>query len=233
MEPDTTALDPNGLHAFDQVLATTRSVRRKLDFERPVPPEVIEACIDLAVQAPTGGNREGWRFLVVTSAEQKQRLAEIYRKSFELFARLREEAARAAPGTMRDSASPNPPPPPRPQYRELAENLHRVPVLIVCCIEGRADPTSTASQVALYGSILPAAWSLMLALRSRGLGATWTTLHLRHEAEAAAVLGIPDGVTQTVLLPVGYMKDAVLKPAARKPAREVTYWDRWGETRAE
>ena len=89
----------------------------------------------------------------------------------------------------------------------------------------------SAMQLGFYGSILPAAWSLMLALRARGLGSTWTSLHLLYEKEAAELLGIPDGVTQTVLLPVAYMKGAVLKPAQRKPAGEVTFWDSWGTTR--
>jgi len=109
--------------------------------------------------------------------------------------------------------------------------MHEIPALILACVEGRPDPASVAQQVALYGSILPAAWSLMLALRARGLGSTWTTLHLAEEHEVAAALGIPAHVTQTVLLPVGYMLDARLRPAVRKSAREVTYWNRWGEGR--
>ncbi len=202
--------------AFEEVLSTTRSVRRRLDFERPVPPEVIEAAIDLAVQAPTGGAREGWRFLVVTEPERKRALADLYRRAFERFASLR--AAAGAPA-------------PRAAHRALAERLHEIPALILACVEGRPEPGNVAQQVALYGSILPAAWSLMLALRARGLGATWTTLHLVHEREAAEALGIPDGVTQTVLLPIGYLRDAKLRPATRRPAREVTYWNAWGRTR--
>ena len=93
----------------------------------------------------------------------------------------------------------------------------------------RPAPDSIPHQVAFYGSVLPAGWSLMLALRARGIGATWTSLHLLHEAEAATLLGIPDDVTQTVLLPVGYTRNAVLKPASRLPAREVTFWNTWGQ----
>jgi nitroreductase len=192
-------------------------VRRRLDFERPVPPELIEAAIDLAVQAPTGGGREGWRFLVVTEPERKRALAELYRRAFE-----RWTALRAASGG----------PAPRAVQRALAERLHEFPALILACVEGRPEAGSVAQQVALYGSILPAAWSLMLALRARGIGATWTTLHLVHEREAADALGIPEEVTQTVLLPIGYLRDAKLAPAKRRPAREVTYWNRWGERRA-
>ncbi len=199
---------------FEEVLRTTRSVRRKLDFERAIPPEVIEACIDLAVQAPTGGNREGWRFVVVTEPERKRAIAEVYRRAL-----ARWTALRAA---QQDA------PPIRPAVRALAERMHEVPALILACVEGRPDPASVAQQVALYGSILPAAWSLMLALRARGIGSTWTTLHLAEEREVGLALGIPEHITQTVLLPVGYMLDARLRPATRKSAREVTYWNAWG-----
>jgi nitroreductase len=196
--------------SVDQLLRTTRSVRRRLDFERPIEPGVIEDCIDLAVQAPTGGNREAWRFLVLCEAEPKRAVAECYRRAFDAY---RGRATR----------------PPRPAYRALADRLHEFPALILVCMEGRpADDADNARNVAFYGSVLPAAWSLMLALRSRGLGSTWTTLHLLHEREVACALGIPEDVTQTVLLPVGYLKDAVLRPAARKPADHVTYWNAWG-----
>jgi nitroreductase len=202
---------------FEEVLRTTRSVRRRLDFEREVPPEVIEACIDLAVQAPTGANREGWRFVVVTDPERKLAIAESYRRAL-----ARWTAVRAGQPDA---------PAIRPAVRALAERMHEVPALILACVEGRPDPASVAQQVALYGSILPAAWSLMLALRARGLGSTWTTLHLAEEREVADALGIPEHVTQTVLLPVGYMREARLRPATRKSAREVTYWNRWGAGR--
>ncbi|HEY8121512.1 MAG TPA: nitroreductase family protein [Myxococcota bacterium] len=197
----------------DHALSTTRSVRRRIDWARPVAPELIEAAIDVAVQAPTGANAEAWRFLVITDAAPKQAVAELYRRALARYRDTRSEAAQ------------------KPSVNELAERLHEVPALILVCSEGVPDAASRALQVAFYASVLPAAWSLMVALRTRGLGATWTTLHLLHEAEAAAALGIPDGVTQTVLLPVGHVRGAVLKPAARKPAREVTYWNRWGDRR--
>jgi nitroreductase len=199
--------------SVDLLLATTRSVRRRLDFARPVERGVIEACIDLAVQAPTGANREAWRFLVLTEDEPKAVVAACYRRAFEAY------RGRA-------------PDPPRATYRALADRLHEFPALILVCMEGRPAPGGdNARNVAFYGSVLPAAWSLMLALRSRGLGATWTTLHLLHEDEVARALGIPADVTQTVLLPVGYLKDAVLRPALRKPAAQVTFWNTWGERR--
>lgn len=197
----------------DFALSTTRSVRRRIDWSRPVEPALIEAAIDVAVQAPTGANAEAWRFLVLSEPEPKLALAELYRRALSRFRTTRSEAAQ------------------KQSVNELAERLHEVPVLILVCSEGVPDSASRAMQVAFYASVLPAAWSLMVALRARGLGATWTTLHLLHEAEAAEALGIPDGVTQTVLLPVGHLDGAVLKPAARKPASEVTYWNRWGARR--
>lgn len=207
---------------FFEVVSTTRSVRRRLDFERPVERDVLERCIEAAVQAPTGLNREAWRFLVLTEVEPKARIAALYRSGF---AEISEQVRSQLPKDMPDQR----PPAERPTYVGLAENLHRMPALILVCSEGRADPTSTAMQVAFYGSVLPAAWSLMLALRAEGLGATWTTLLVTEEERVAETLGIPEDVTQTILLPVAYTKDAVLKPAARKSAGEVTYWNRWGD----
>jgi len=201
----------------DLVLGTTRSVRRKLDFARPVEPDTLEACIALATQAPTGRNAQAWRFLVLTEPEKKRAVAELYRRAFAHYRELRAADPQAEP--------------PRRAYQELADRMHEMPALILVCVEGRPEALSVAQQVAFYGSVLPAAWSLMLALRSRGLGSTWTTLHLLHEEEAARVLGIPEGVTQTVLLPVGYLRDAVLRPAQRLGPAEVTYWNEWGVKR--
>jgi nitroreductase len=113
----------------------------------------------------------------------------------------------------------------------LAEHLHEVPVHIIPCIEGRIEAGTPFMQATGYGSVLPAAWSLMLALRARGLGSAWTTLHLMYEAEAAALLGMPDGLTQGALLPVAYFTGDDFQPAKRIPGRERTYWDTWGQTR--
>jgi len=207
----------------EHALSTTRSVRRRLDLERPVAPEVIEACIDVATQAPTGLDREAWRFVVATDPAVKQALGDLYRRAFDGLVSEWPKLAEAA--GIRE------PPPTRPTYQLLADRLHEMPALIVVCQLGVPDAADTARQVAFYGSVLPAAWSLMVALRARGLGSTWTTLHLREAGAAARILGIPEGVTQTVLLPVAYTKGARLKPALRKPAHEVTYWNRWGVRR--
>ena len=207
-----------------EVLETTRSVRRKLDFDRPVAPELIERCIDAAVQAPTGLNREAWRFVVLTDPEPKARVAELYREGM---ASLQERMRERLPKELRDQPLPGE----RPTYVGLAENLHRMPALILVCSMGRAEREDTAMQVAFYGSVLPAAWSLMLALRASGLGTTWTTLLVTEEARVAEALGIPDDVTQTILLPVAWTKGARLRPAERKGAREMAYWNAWGRAR--
>jgi len=222
--------------AVDHALSTTRSVRRRIDFARALEPELLEAAIDVAVQAPTGANAEAWRFLVLTEPEPKRAVAELYRRALERYGARSEaqlsEVEQWPPGSQQHSAARSRiRPVDKATVNELAERLHEMPAIIIVCSEGVPDAANRAMQVAFYASVLPAAWSLMVALRARGLGATWTTLHLLHEAEAAAALGIPDGVTQTVLLPVGYMQGAVLKPAVRKGAREVTYWNRWGKRR--
>jgi len=203
---------------FDEILATTRSVRRRIDFERAIEEDVLLECIDLAVQAPTGAGAESWRFVVVTDIEKKVAMAELYRRAFDNY--LAQRDADEAATTERDAMSPN--------YRFLADHLQDFPALVLVCREGR-PPEHVPAQLAFYGSVLPAAWSLMIALRARGLGSTWTTLISAFETEAAAVLEIPTGVTATVLLPVGHMKGAVLRRAERRPAREVTFWNGWGE----
>lgn len=209
---------PLDLASVDHALSTTRSVRRRIDFARAVEPEVIERCVEVATQAPTGRGIEGWRFLVMTDPDVKAEMAALYRRAFERYTALRGEAGDVAP--------------PKPTYTALADRLHEMPALILVCMEGQPLGDDNALRVAFYGSVLPAAWSLMVALRARGLGATWTSLHLLHERETAAALGIPSGVTQTVLLPVGYMQNAVLRPAARRAPGEITYWNRWGATRS-
>ena len=206
---------------IDEILATTRSVRRRIDFTRAVDPALLLECIDLAVQAPTGVGGETWRFVVVMDADKKRAIADLYRRAFDdyMAARLAEQtAAGAAP----ESLSPN--------YRFLADRLQDFPALVVVCREGR-PPENLPRQLAFYGSVLPAAWSLMLALRARGLGATWTTLLSAYEAEAAALLEMPADATVTVLLPVGHVQNAVLRRAERLSAGDVTFWDSWGERR--
>lgn len=217
---------PDHLAVVDHLLTTTRSVRKRLNFDRPVPPELIRECLDIAIQAPSGSNRQPWHFLVITDPEKRQAIGEHYRRSFEIYngERTRSGSVDRLPDTAQaqmrrviDSAS------------YLAENMGRAPALILPCIEGTAAGASVAGQAGLWGSILPAAWSLMLALRARGLGSAWTTLHLRYADEVAALLDIPDGIVQAALLPVAWFKGDDFKPAARIPAAQRTYWNGWNK----
>ncbi|MGZ4715298.1 MAG: nitroreductase family protein [Acidimicrobiales bacterium] len=203
----------------DRLLSTTRAVRRRLDLDRPVEPEVIVECLRLAVQAPTGSNAQGWRWVVVTDPGKRAERARLYRDSGLAY--------------LEQAASAEPDPQTRRVYeraRDLAEVLHRVPVMVIPCIERRVDNAPTIITATAYGSILPAAWSFLLALRARGLGSTWTTLHLAREQEAAELLGIPDTVTQVALFPVAYTIGDDFKPAARPPVEAITHWDDWGTT---
>jgi nitroreductase len=210
------------LATVDKLLTTTRSVRKRLDLERPVEPEIIMECIEIALQAPTGSNAQGWHFVVVTDAEKKAKIADYYNQSWDKYSSRRTEPTdgqRAVKGQMQKVISSS---------AYLAENLANVPVMIIPCVEGRVDTAPAWMQAGLYGSILPAAWSLMLALRARGIGSAWTTLHLKYEKETSAILGIPDTVTQAALLPVAYFTGDDFKPAERLPASELTSWDTWG-----
>jgi len=201
----------------DHLLSTTRAVRKRLDLDHPVERSVILDCLRLAVQAPTASNAQNWRWVIVTDPAKKAELARIYAEGGGEY--LRSAAKDAAEGQTKrvyESAL------------YLTEVLDRVPVHVIPCIEGRFDNSPNMMAAARYGSIIPAAWSFMLALRSRGLGSAWTTLHLYKEKEAAALLGIPDDVTQVALIPVGYITGGDLKPADRPPVEGITYWDTWG-----
>jgi nitroreductase len=216
------------LATVDKLLTTTRSVRKRLDLDRPVPPEIIEECLEIAIQAPTGGNSQGWHFMIVTDTEKKAQIGELYKQSFFIYARSNQEQAESRGNREHDLEQ---------QGRVvksavyLAQNMHKVPVMVIPCIAGRVETLGPMDQAGLYGSILPAAWSFMFALRARGLGAAWTTLHLRYENEIAEILGIPSYITQAALLPVAYYTGDDFKPAKRVPAVEVTSWESWGSKR--
>ncbi len=199
----------------DALLSTTRAVRKRLDLDREVPDDVLLECLQLAVQAPTGSNRQGWRWMVVRDPEKKEALADIYRRVGGDY--LAEAAKTTESGTqtarVMDSAN------------YLAQNLAKVPVMVIPLIIGRLEDGNTNSAAGLFGSIIPAMWSFQLALRSRGLGSCYTTLHLGAEAEAAELLGIPEHMSQAGLLPVAYTKGTDFKPASRAPVEEITYLD--------
>ena len=195
-------------------------MRKRLDLSRPVPREVVTECLSIATQAPSGGNTQPWRFLVVDDPDVRLGLAELYRDGYGPYIEMQKAMVRAAGGDD-DSAVIR-------SSDYLAEHLEQVPVMVIPCLLTRlADQPTVADTAGFYGSILPAVWSFQLALRSRGLGSAFTTLHLLREQEAAALLGIPDTVTQVALLPVAYTIGTEFKPADRRPVAEVTYWNGW------
>ncbi len=216
---------PMDLATVDHLLSTTRAVRKRLDLSRAVEPEVIEACLRLAIQAPTGSNSQGWRWVVVTDADKRAALADIYRKGFYPYLEMQAAAGREDrldPQTTRVVESAT----------YLAEIFDRVPVHVVPCVEGRElASVGNVGAAGIYGSIFPAVWSFQLALRSRGLASSLTTLHLMHEAEAAELLGIPDSFIQVALLPVAYFTGEDFKPADRRPVESITSWNQWGSSR--
>ncbi|MBO0791293.1 MAG: nitroreductase family protein [Ktedonobacteraceae bacterium] len=208
----------------DELLTTTRAVRKRLDLTRAVEPEVIRECLEIAVQAPTASNRQHWHFVVVTNPEHKQALADLYRSSY--------HAYRASPGVAAQYAQNSE----RGKIQErvvsssdyLAEHMHEVPVMLIPCFRGRVDGKPSGTQAGAWGSIIQASWSFMLAARERGLGTAWTTLHLAYEKEAAEVLGIPyEKITQAALIPLAYTKGTDFKPAPREPLDSVLHWNRW------
>ena len=198
----------------DELLATTRAVRKRLDLERPVERKVLEECLRLAQQAPTASYRQDWHFVVVTDPERRAGLADLYRRASSDYLGAAVEDPRRAP--IVESA------------RYLAEHLHEVPVHVIPCVTGRTDGKPGAMQASRWASIYPAAWSFMLAARSRGLGTVWTTFHLAHEREAAELLGIPyDEVMQVALIPVAYTRGTDFRPGAREPLERTVHWDTW------
>jgi nitroreductase len=216
------------LATVDHLLTTTRSVRKRLDFSRPVPLDLVRRCLDVALQAPTGSNAQGWHFVVVTDAAKRKALADLYRQAFQFYVENPDFRRTYEPEDLRTKQMPSI----LDSATYLAEHLHEAPVHLIPCIEGRVEQAGVVGQASVYGSILPAVWSFMLAARARGLGSAWTTLHLIFEQDAAKLLGIPADVTQTALLPVAFFKGTDFKPAVRKDPHLVMHWDAWGAHRA-
>jgi len=192
----------------DELLSTTRAVRKRLDFDRPIDDATLKECLQLATQAPTGSNAQGWQFMFVRDA------ATIHA--------LHKNAGKDQEASQERSTS-------SAQY--LADNMAKAPVLMIPCIEGRTDVPEGApvmSQASLFGSIIPAAWSFMLAARSRGIGSAWTTLHLMNEKTIAELLGIPfDQYMQVAMIPLAYTKGTNFKPAFRPPVETIMHIDSW------
>lgn len=205
----------------DQLLSTTRAVRRRFDLDRPVQREVIEECLRLAQQAPRASNVERRAFVVVTDPQKKEALAELWRRGMERYlermgAGVGTDTLKTSPGRMRAG------------IRFLGEHLQDVPVHLIPCVTGRLEGLPVTAQAALWGTIAPATWSFMLAARERGLGTVWTSFHLAFEREAADILGIPfESVTQTALVPVGYTRGTDFRPAPREPLDTLVHWNGW------
>jgi len=223
MSTETLPLTP------DELLTTTRAVRKRLDFTRPVEMSVIRECLEIALQAPTGSNAQGWQFLVVTDAAKRLALAELYRKAWAVYEKMPIAAhhVHAADPSMK-------------QIQErvvssaeyLANHIEKAPAYLIPCLTPRLDgasgPLLNLMASASLGSLLPAVWSFMLAARARGLGTCWTTLHLFHEQEAAKILGIDyANVAQCALIPIAYTKGTEFKPAPRKPLDGVLHVNQW------
>ncbi|MBT4494113.1 MAG: nitroreductase family protein [Gammaproteobacteria bacterium] len=208
------------LDMTDELLATTRAVRKRLDLARDVPKSVIDECLELAIQAPTGGNSQSWRWIVIDDKEKRAAIADIYRQCEQ--GRFSGAAAQAREAGDHQTAR---------VYSgagELASYLQDVPVMLIPCLQGRPDGNdSSARWASVMGSIFPAIWSFQLALRARGLGSVLTTLHLYKEQAVAELLGIPDDVMQVALLPVAYTVGTDFKRAKRDPVATITHWNGW------
>jgi nitroreductase len=208
----------------DELLSTTRAVRKRLDFTRPVPRSLIEECVDLATQAPTGRNRQRWHFLVVTEESQRRAVADIFRRAVAIGggAPVNEHDLRrmyAHPGSMERIVD---------GFQHLYDNIHRVPAFVIPAVEGRTDRASVLDQSMTWGSILPAVWSFMLAARARGLGTVWTTAQGPLERELAQVLGVPyDEIMLAAFIPLAFTIGTDFRPARRIPHEEVLHWDHW------
>jgi nitroreductase len=204
----------------DELLSTTRAVRRRLDLSRPVEREVLDDCLRMAQQAPTAAYREDWHFVVVTDPDLRAALGELWRKAAKRYLARRPQTAAGLllPDARRLLRS----------VAHLVRHIGEVPVHVVPCIEGRTDGKPAAAQASRWGTIVPAAWSFMLAARARGLGTVWTTFHLQYEEEAAELLGIPYAeVMQAALIPVAYTLGTDFRPARRRPLGEMVHWERW------
>ena len=212
--------------SVDEVLATTRAVRKRLDFDKPVEPEIIKECLEAAIQSPTGSNSQSWQWLVVTDPDQRAALAALYKQGWELYTQMEGNVETAYKGLDEDRVSQ--------QNRVLdsatylAQNFEKVPVMMIPILPGRFEGLPSMASAAMLGSILPGAWSFMLAARERGLGTAWTTIHLMFEEQAAEILGIDyQSYTQCALITCGYSKGTDFKPAKRPPLETVLHWDRW------
>jgi nitroreductase len=208
----------------DELLTTTRSVRKRLHLDRPVPLELVQECLEIALQAPSASNIQHWHFVVVTDPGDRATIGDYYLRSFTDYMASKQAAGNpyaddpertATHARIEDSST------------HLAEVMGRVPVLVIPCIDSGAEALPAENQSGLWGSVLPAAWSYMLAARARGLGVAWTTLHQRFEPEIGELLGIPKSVHQGALLPTAYFTGETFRPAKRQPLDQVLHVGKW------
>lgn len=213
--------EPFDLSTVDRLLTTTRAVRRRLDLDRKVDPDVVLECLRLATHAPSASNAQDWRWVVVTDPDLRRGIARHYADADSGYLNRAAEAAddRQTGAVYRSAAL-------------LGEVLERVPVLVLACLERSVDGLAEVAVASAYASILPAVWSFQLALRSRGLGSTLTTLHLARRREVAELLGIPAGVTQAALVPVAHTIGGAFGPARRRPVEQVVSWNGWSGRRS-
>lgn len=206
----------------DELLTTTRSVRKRLDLSRPVPLELVKDCIRIALQAPSGSNRQTWHWIVVTDAKQRGEIGRYYQRAVHTYL-----DSDGACGTL----FPEDPERHAVQRRvgssvaHLGDRMGEVPVLVIPCLDVNEAPEY--NEAGMWGSIIQAAWSYMLAARARCLGTAWTTLHLMYEKEIAELLGIPDGVVQAALIPTAFSIGTEFSPAPRQPLEQVLHIDAW------
>ncbi len=205
----------------DRLLSTTRTVRKHLDLEREVDVATLLDLIDVAEQAPSGSNQASRRWLIVRDPAMKKELAELYRAvGGDLLRTMAETPAGGDRTTQRVFSSAD----------HLAQNMERVPALVLLTIYGIHD---NSGKPRLFDSVIQSGWSFCLAARARGLGTAWTTMHLERVEDAAAILGIPPGVTQIALIAVAHSDKDEFAPIKRRPAGEITYFDHWGFTDAQ
>jgi nitroreductase len=213
--------------SVDEVLATTRAVRKRIDFDKPVEPEVIKECLEAAIQSPTGSNMQAWQWMVVTDPEKRAALAELYRQGWAQYVNMDGAANNIETGADTSRAAQQDRVVDSATY--LADNFEKVPVMMIPILPGRMDGLPAMAATSMLGSILPGAWSFMLAARERGLGTAWTTIHLMFEEQAAEILGIDyANYTQCALITCGYSKGTDFKPAKRPPIETILHWDGWG-----
>lgn len=208
----------------DELLTTTRTVRKRLDLSRPVPIELVKHALQVALQAPSGSNQQRWHWLVITDPGQRAELGKLYQRACREYL----DSPHAAGKLFVDDAERS-----KVQQRVdssveyLADKMGDAPVHVIPCLETSSAELPSGNQAGLWASLLPAVWSYMLAARAVTLGTAWTTLHLAYEKEAAEILGLPANVHQAALIPTAFYTGDTFKPAVREPLENVMHLDRW------